>query len=390
MRGGNGRKHILLVDDDRPENKMLTMLLETRGYHVTSAYSGKEAIKDISPDIDIVLLDLILPDEDGFDVCNKLKKSKKSSQIPIIILSAKMLCEDIVEGLYMGADDYLTKPFNYEELVARIEAVVRRGAIFQDEEVPQHGYDSIISELRKIIDKELVEPFYQPIFQLKPFKVIGLEVLTRPKTKGYLSDPCLLFKTAIHFGFYHDLELTCWRKALKKASPHIKKEKLFLNCNPYLIEGAKVARVERLFKDAKIEAENAVLEITERSAISEYKIFYRRLKEYRKCGFKFAVDDVGGGYASLESIIETKPEVVKIDRHIIAGVESDPYKKSIVKFIVSFCQENNIFSVAEGVETKEQFEAVKKLGVTAVQGYYLYRPTPKINIDRMNKCLSSH
>ncbi|NLE65624.1 MAG: EAL domain-containing protein, partial [Elusimicrobia bacterium] len=107
------------------------------------------------------------------------------------------------------------------------------------------------------------------------------------------------------------------------------------------------------------------------------------LTEYRDHGFSFAIDDVGGGYAGLESIVSTKPEIVKIDAHIIRNIHLDAIKRSIVKFIVAFCRENDIVSIAEGVETREEFDVVRQMGVDAVQGYYLFRPTPDLDLHTM-------
>ena len=116
---------ILLVDDDRSVTDMLSILFETRGYNVTVANSGKEALQKINSTTDLVLLDLILPDQEGFQLCRRLKENEETSDVCIIILTGKLLTQDKVEGLYLGADDYLTKPFEYEELVARMEAVMR-------------------------------------------------------------------------------------------------------------------------------------------------------------------------------------------------------------------------------------------------------------------------
>jgi EAL domain-containing protein (putative c-di-GMP-specific phosphodiesterase class I) len=142
------------------------------------------------------------------------------------------------------------------------------------------------------------------------------------------------------------------------------------------VEGSKFPTIQNLFEKAGIDPQNVYLEITERSAISNFKKFYQDLHVYREYGFKFAVDDVGGGYASLESIIETRPEVVKIDRHIVHTMSEDALRRGIVKFIVSFCKENNIMSVAEGIETKDDFEVAKQLGVDAGQGFYFHTPAP--------------
>src|SRR6185295_2458032 len=149
------KKHLLIIDDDASITQMLSMLLESRGYQVTVALSAKEAYEVIQPHIDLILLDIVLPDQDGFDVCRKLKEQDSSRQISIIMLSAKLLPETIVEGLYLGDDDYLTKPFEFEELVARVEAVLRRSAPFKHGMVSQ-GEEAIIRELRTIINDELV------------------------------------------------------------------------------------------------------------------------------------------------------------------------------------------------------------------------------------------
>jgi EAL domain-containing protein (putative c-di-GMP-specific phosphodiesterase class I)/FixJ family two-component response regulator len=383
LKAANNKKRILLVDDDRSATDMLTLLLETRGYDVTVASSGEQALQKASSSIDLVLLDIILPDQEGFQVCRKLKENRETRNTSIIILTGKLLTQDIVEGLYLGADDYLTKPFEYEELVARMEAVMRRRSLSSPVNNDLNGAKDIVLELREIIDGELIVPYFQPIFLLTPFELYGFESLSRPQSKTFLKSPGILFKAAIQYGVYQELELIVWKKALKYASEHLHGRKLFLNCNPYLVEGSKFITVKSLFEANHVNIENVFLEITERSAITNFKSFFEDLRIYREHGFKFAVDDIGGGYASLESIIETRPEVVKIDKHIVRNLNTDELRRSIVKFIVSFCKEHKIFCIAEGIETKEDLEMVKSLGVDAGQGYYLHGPVPYINTNRM-------
>lgn len=385
QKSGSTKKRILLIDDDHAVTQMLSMLLRTRNYDVCVASTGEEAFRSVSPETDLVLLDLVLPDHDGFDICRKFKAEEQTAHIPIIILSARLLSEDIVEGLYLGADDYLTKPFEFEELVARMEAVMRRGSFFQRGKLMSESEGEIIRELRKIIDEELVVPFFQPIFSVDPFEVVGFEALCRPTTKSVLANPEILFKTAINYGLYQELEMVSWRKALEYASTHLDGKKLFLNCNPFLVEGPKFNDIKDLLLKSNVKASNLVLEITERSEVSDYKTFYDHLARFREYGFSFAVDDVGGGYASLESIVETKPEVVKIDRHIVCALNEDKFKQSIVRFIVSFCKENNIMCIAEGIETKAEFDTIKKLGVDSAQGYFLFKPAPKIDMELISK-----
>lgn len=389
LKQSNGKKHILLVDDDQSVTRTLTLLLETRGYQVETARSGLEAFDKITETTDIILLDLVLPDKGGFEICRYLKQNHTTKQIPIIVLSAKLLREDVVEALYLGADDCLTKPFECEELIAHMEAVLRRGPILRNGKLASQGEEAIICEIRRIVDEGLIVPFFQPIFLLNPFQLFGFEALGRPQTNTVLSNPELLFKAAVQYGLYQDMEILSWKKAIDYASRFLNGRKLFLNCSPYLVEGPKFPSIKSLFENSTLKVENVILEITERAAISDFKVFYEYLSRYREYGFKFAVDDVGGGYASLESIVETRPEVVKIDRHIVSELEKDPFKRSIVKFIVAFCKENKILSVAEGIEKKEDLMAVMELGVDAGQGFYLSRPASTIDIEEMkHKTLS--
>lgn len=117
-------KNILVVDDEPMILEVVCSLLESKGYQVTFAESGKQALELFDKNnFSLVLLDLMLPDISGEEVC---KTIRKKSRIPIIMLTAKVDEEDIVDGLFLGADDYITKPFGLKELSARIEAVLRR------------------------------------------------------------------------------------------------------------------------------------------------------------------------------------------------------------------------------------------------------------------------
>ena len=120
---------ILIVEDDRDIVEMVEYNLREEGYTTVSALNGEDGVKLAgSEQPDLIILDIMLPVIDGFEVCRTLKSGSKTSQIPIIILSAKSQETDKVVGLELGADDYVTKPFSPRELIARIRAIMRRGA----------------------------------------------------------------------------------------------------------------------------------------------------------------------------------------------------------------------------------------------------------------------
>src|SRR5712691_805605 len=118
-------KKILIVDDEAMIRKAIHLALEKEGYEVVEAETGGEALRRIElGKPDLILLDIMLPDVSGFDVCRDIRKA--GLRVPIIILSAKTEEIDVVVGLEIGADDYITKPFRARELLARIAAHLRR------------------------------------------------------------------------------------------------------------------------------------------------------------------------------------------------------------------------------------------------------------------------
>jgi DNA-binding response OmpR family regulator len=118
------KRTILVVDDDHKIVDLVALYLKRDGYNVLTAHDGREALQVArSKQPDLIVLDLLLPELDGTDVCRLLRTE---SRVPIIMLTARSTDEDKLRGLDLGADDYLTKPFNPRELMARIRAVLRR------------------------------------------------------------------------------------------------------------------------------------------------------------------------------------------------------------------------------------------------------------------------
>ncbi|MCC8079391.1 MAG: response regulator transcription factor [Oscillospiraceae bacterium] len=121
---------ILVVEDEKPINELITMNLTAAGYECVSVYDGFAACDALDKEsFDLVLLDIMLPGADGYEVLEFIKPM----EIPVIFLTAKGSTEDKVKGLKLGADDYLTKPFEIVELLARVESVLRRAGKAQSE-----------------------------------------------------------------------------------------------------------------------------------------------------------------------------------------------------------------------------------------------------------------
>lgn len=142
-------KKILFVEDEQGLRVTLGDRLASEGFHVIEAINGTEGVEfGKNETIDVIILDLMLPEMDGFEVCKKLREANVVT--PIIILSAKNQISDKVTGLQLGADDYVTKPFDANELMARIETQMRRGKIMKEaHEHPQPKTPDLIINLRR-------------------------------------------------------------------------------------------------------------------------------------------------------------------------------------------------------------------------------------------------
>src|SRR5260221_11137885 len=120
---------ILIVDDDIDSLKLIGLMLQRQGYEISAANAGGQAISKAQTDApDLIILDVMMPDMDGYEVCRRLRADPNTQSIPIIMFTAKTLVDDKVTGFEAGADDYLTKPTHPAELASRVKAVLARSA----------------------------------------------------------------------------------------------------------------------------------------------------------------------------------------------------------------------------------------------------------------------
>jgi two-component system response regulator ResD len=148
--------HLLVVDDEWNMRNLLRIYLTKNGFQVTEANSGHEALKLIEQiPFDLILLDIMMPDMDGWDVCKRIRETK---QMPVMMLTARTETKDKVHGLTMGADDYLVKPFEPEELIARVFALLRRSSLIEPAAIftktVSHHDLNIDPEARQVLIKD--------------------------------------------------------------------------------------------------------------------------------------------------------------------------------------------------------------------------------------------
>ena len=163
------KEKILVVDDEKDIIELLQYNLEKEGYRISSAYSGEKCLEKVKIELpDLILLDLMLPEIDGLDVCKFLKNNPQTSHIPIIMLTAKGEETDIILGLELGADDYITKPFKVRELLARVKTVLRRTKI----NIPSLSKEKDIIKFKDLV---IDSTKHQVILKGKPLNLTFIE-----------------------------------------------------------------------------------------------------------------------------------------------------------------------------------------------------------------------
>lgn len=367
-------KQILLIGQDKKFIAETAEFLQSNHYGIDVAYGEADALRRLNHVPDLVLIDYMLPDIRAIEICRKMKSDDRWRDVPLVILVDHDIPTEEIKELYANSNDHITKPYDREELLSRIAMLLRYSQMIHKTAGEEH---SLIVELKKIWQQGLIAPFFQPIYSVPSFKIFGVEALTRPVTQSALKNPELFFKAALEFGIYVEVEKMAWHKAFLQWEESLGQGKLFLNGTPYFISHNPMD--SNFFEGLGMEPRDIVIELTERTAIRNHEAFMHKLSELRKLGAQIAVDDVGSGFASLNTVAEVRPNYVKIDLRLIRHISTDTLRKNIVGSIITFCRQSGIGTVAEGIEDRDELRVVCELGVDAVQGYLLGKPSPEIN-----------
>ncbi|HAT4264327.1 DNA-binding response regulator [Clostridium perfringens] len=145
-------KKVLIVDDEEHIRELIKFNLKKEGYDIEVAINGVEALNIIREiKFDLILLDLMLPEIDGLEVCKEIRRNEETSDIPVMMITAKGEEFDKVLGLELGADDYITKPFSIRELMARVKALLRRSNVKKEENIIKFGDVVVNFKTREVI-----------------------------------------------------------------------------------------------------------------------------------------------------------------------------------------------------------------------------------------------
>ena len=238
---------------------------------------------------------------------------------------------------------------------------------------------TMLSEhLHELIKNRQLESRFQPIVNMKTGTIIGYEALLRAPTGSPLHNPASLFDVAARCGRFTELDLVAREIHIRNFSRLGLPGKLFLNVCPISLMERKFPRgtTRRFLENLGISPENVVIELTEHSPIDDYALFREALSHYREMGFAVAIDDLGAGYSGLRLWSELRPEYVKLDRHFVQRINEDLSKQQFVRSLLDIALGQGCQTIAEGIETQEEYQTVRSMGIGFGQGYLFGRPQP--------------
>lgn len=548
LTAGDRRPVILIADDEEDVVQLLKMFLRPLDCEILIAHDGEEALAIAQSRLpDIVLLDVIMPKRSGWEVCQALKAIQKTSRIPVVLVTGRGDVKDRLTGLQLGADDYLVKPFDRDQVTKRITALLGRprrseeqlsastdsnllvdratglptvpmvldrlkelfiqqseigivyvdieqfesieaeyGWAFFDEFVRRAGeiintevrarfpspivaanlpggssfyiffetrgsdmrqesaFDHMANELREklivsmrerfpsmqqgqigffvgaarvdyrpqirlerqvyqgmqtaadavrdaeqqrkkqltrelrdIIRRKRVTTLFQPIVHAQDGTVFGYEALTRGPANSAFRNSDMLFGFAREAKLAWELEAISLDAALRKLRTFdLTGRKFLLNLEAEMFEESEF-RIHEMVAFFSENKGHFVFELTERAAIQDYNVFSKLLDEFRANGIEMAIDDAGSGYASLEAIASLSPDYLKITKGLVSSLSSEPIKQDLVRMLVDLAGKIGSKTLAEGIETHDEYMCCRDLGIDLIQGYYLAHPHEK-------------
>lgn len=236
--------------------------------------------------------------------------------------------------------------------------------------------------LKNIIAQEAMNTYFQPIYDVKSNTTFGFEALNRPMALKLFQSADIFYefvgqtdKVFLFECFCRNLSLVRYHK--KWLNYNRKKDfTLFINIHPNVLldKNYHSGETRALLEKLNISPEQVVFELTERSAVGDFEEFARVLSHYRSQGYRIAVDDVGSGYNSLKTLIYLKPEFIKLDRSLIQNINQHKAQQQLLTVILNYAIESGTKVIAEGIETKAEYEFIQSVGVHYAQGYAIGRP----------------
>ncbi len=370
---------VSIVDDDRQTTKLLSVITKHLGYETVEYNRVEDFLETHHGDKEMVFLDLCMPGFDGIEVIRELAARGCTSKLVLISgqdQSVLKAAQSLAIARNLKCIEIQTKPvelFRIKDLMAR-----HGGAEPPSDSYNQTSWIPTKGELATALRENQLLLHYQPQVDIQSGTVKGLEALVRwSHPERGLIYPDSFIPLAEAQGLIGELTSQVIEKAVTDSHQYWHNSDLHVSVNVSADNVSSLTlpdQLSKLIDDNQLKPPKLTIEITESALMGELITSLDILTRLRMRGFGLSIDDFGTGYSSLSHLHRIPFSELKIDRDFVMNMENDKQAMAIVETCVMLGHKLDMKVVAEGVETKDQFEHLANLGCNMAQGYYIARP----------------
>ena len=376
---------VLIVDDSELQRDFAAQVLRELGLsRVEQAEDGTAALAalaNMAPPA-VMLVDLEMPRMDGIELIHQIAQQNIELALVIVSSRERMLIKsagDMISKLGLPLLAALTKPIKKEELLG---ALLKYASRIGEHALRAPG-DILFNKqnLMAALAAGEIKAFMQPQISLSNGEICSVEALARwLKADGSLIEPARFIEAFEYHGLMQELTLTILDQvldAMRNWQQTGRNLAVAVNLAPSSLDDMQLANdIIARVRQSGIAPEKIVFEITESSMSQDMALFMGSLLKLRLSGFELSIDDYGTGFSTLEQLARLPFSELKIDRSFVSNADRDPRLETILESAINMSRGLDLRSVAEGIETQNEWDLLARLGCTTGQGYFIARPTP--------------
>ena len=395
-------KKILVIEDEEIIRENILKLLKAEGFDVTGAENGVQGLNAAVSNLpDVIICDVMMPELDGYGVLMALRSNPVTATLPFVFLTGKAERSEMRQGMELGADDYLTKPFTKAELVGAIasrlkkqEAVAEQYNTLRSQSCAliQDASDKLVqikTSLCDALQREEFQVYYQPQVNIQTGKIMSAEALIRwlHPEKGLIS-PAQFIPSAEATGFIVQLGewvlQTACRQMQVWQNSGFSGLRVAVNLSARQFHQPDLSsRVAQILAEIGLEPSSLELELTESLMVEDAPSAIATLRQLKSLGVSISIDDFGTGYSSLSYLAQYPFDTLKIDRCFISNINQGCTNAAIVKAIIQMAHSLCLEVIAEGVETEAEKDFLGRYKCDTMQGYLFSPPLPAGDFEQL-------
>ena len=365
---------ILFVDDDPNITTSMRRWLSREPFEVKTANSAAEAQELLADHtFEVVVADEIMPGTRGSEFLGQLRRDRP--EVVRILMTGEQSLETAIKAVNEGGIfRFIRKPCEPREISRNLHDAVAYHRAHAPPVSLAPPPDPALAELQTRYDRAVdgLWMAMQPVVSAPLRNVYAYECLVRTREPSVPHGGAFV-ELAERLSQSQSLDRFIRARVATMLRDSADDLVVLVNLHPSSLDDDDLFAPEAPLSAF---AGRVVLEITERAALTDMKAVRDKVQSLRNLGYRIAVDDLGAGYAGLQSLVILTPEIVKIDMELVRNIDTSPTKATLVAAVITLCRQLGAKVIAEGIETDEEFRALQSMGCEFLQGYYFAKPGP--------------